>query len=93
MKKPDQKVVYRYWQKEVVAILPTLPSNFGNVVIYAHIGQHSEADSWISRAGRLATPEEYAPLHRELSRIYNDYNLIIQKRVQHADLMKGWKRA
>lgn len=92
MKKPIQKVIYRYWQKEVIAILPAQSVNFGNVAIYAHIGQHSEADSRISQAGRLATPEEYAPLHKELTQIYDDCELIIQKRVKHADLLKGWKR-
>lgn len=92
MKKDKIKVIYRYWQKEVIAIFPELKANFGNVVIYAHIGQHSEADSWISRAGRLATPDEYAPLHRELTQIYDDCDLIIKKRVQHSDLLKAWKR-
>ena len=92
MTKPLQKVVYRYWQKEVIALLPALHANFGNIVIYARMGQHSEADSFITRAGRLATPEEYAPLHRELTGIYDDCRLIIQKRVQHSDLRKGWKR-
>jgi hypothetical protein len=92
MKKPTQKVIYRYWQKEVIAILPVIPANFGNVVIYVHVGQHSEADSWISQAGRLATPEEYAPLHKELTAIYDDCDLVIQKKLQHSDLMKAWKR-
>lgn len=92
MKKEKQKIVFRYWQKEVIALLPTIPANFGNIVIYAHIGQHSEANSWITRAGRLATPEEYAPLLKELTRIYDDCDLIIQKRVQHSDLLKGWKK-
>lgn len=91
MKKTTQKVIYRFWNNEVIAILPAQRVNFGNVAIYAHVGQHGEADSWISRAGRLATPEEYAPLHKELTRIYDDCDLVIQKRVQHADLMKGWK--
>lgn len=92
MKKPIQKVVYRYWQKEVIAILPGASVNFGNVCIYAHVGQHSEADSFITRAGRLATPEEYAALHRELTGIYDDCQLVIKKRVQHADLRKGWEK-
>jgi hypothetical protein len=87
-----QKVVYRYWQKEVIALLPGIRANFGNIVIYAHIGQHSEADSFITRAGRLATPEEYGPLHKELSARYDDCTLVIQKRVQHADLLASWKR-
>lgn len=92
MKKPIQKVIYRYWQKEVIAILPGVSVNYGNVCIYARVGQHSEADSFITRAGRLATPEEYAPLHRELTGIYDDHELIIKKRVQHSDLRKGWTK-
>lgn len=33
---------------------------------YAHIGQHGEADLRILRNGRRATPDEYAPLLKEL---------------------------
>lgn len=63
-----QKVVYRMVKSEVLAILPGIPANFGNVVYYAHIGQHGEGDSRITSAGRLATPAEYKALHSELIR-------------------------
>lgn len=90
--KPIQKVIYRYWKGGVIAILPAQSVNYGNVSIYRHVGQHSEADSFITSAGRLAKPEEYAALHRELTAIYDDYKLIIHKRVQYADLVEGRKR-
>lgn len=90
--KPIQKVIYRMFNCEVLALLPCQRVNYGNIAFYAHDGQHGEADSNITRAGRLATPSEYAPLHRELMRIYDDHELIIYKRVQHSDLLKGWKR-
>jgi len=90
--KEKQKVVYRVFKGEVLALLPAQSVNYGNIAFYAHIGQHGEVDSFLTREGRLATPQEYAPLHAELTRIYNDCELIIQKRVQHSDLLKGWKR-
>lgn len=54
----------------VTAVLPDCPANFGYVLSYAHIGQHSEA-SWQWYYGtRRATPQEYAPLLKELRGIY-----------------------
>lgn len=37
---------------------------------YERLGQHGACDPWIHRRGyRLATPEEYAPLKKELEAI------------------------
>lgn len=86
-----QKVVFRMVKNEVLAILPGIPANFGNVVYYAHIGQHGECDSRMTSAGRLATPAEYKALHAELiGQGYDD--LKICKKVQHADLRASWSK-
>lgn len=37
---------------------------------YMHVGQHGEASRSIGSNLKLATPEEYAPLLRELQSIY-----------------------
>lgn len=90
--KPIQKVIYRMINGEVLAILPRQRVAFGNVAFYARIGQHGEACCTMSRAGRLARAAEYAPLHKELTAIYDDHKLIITSRLQHSDLTEGWKR-
>lgn len=45
---------------------------------YAHIGQHGEADLRILRNGRRATPDEYAPLLKELQDIIG-YNVTVHQ--------------
>jgi hypothetical protein len=52
-----------------------------NVVIYAHVGQHGEADILYCSGCKAATPEEYAPLLEELKSI--GYILIIRKKFQY----------
>lgn len=75
-------VVYRLIQNEVLAVFPTVPARPGRLACYAHIGQHSEADSAYARSGRLATESEYRDLHAELTRIYSpEYSLVIRKRI------------
>ncbi len=57
---------------EVTAVFPTLPySALGlNWTCYAHMGRHGSCGiDWLRRT-RPATPEEYAPLLRELQGIY-----------------------
>lgn len=44
--------------------------NPGMVESYMHLGQHGEATADLGRTLRLATPEEYAPLKRELEKRY-----------------------
>lgn len=45
---------------------------------YAHVGQHGEADLKILRNGRRATPDEYAPLLKELQDIIG-YNVTVHQ--------------
>ena len=42
----------------------------GRVLSYMHTGQHAEASRDLGRSLKLATPEEYGPLLRELTSIY-----------------------
>lgn len=71
-------VIFRVVRGELLALFPTLPydareaarGGYPYITCYAHIGQHGEALRSYTQAGRLATPEEYAPLLAELRRIY-----------------------
>lgn len=57
---------------EVTAVFPTLPHDYNGFywTCYAHLGQHSSCSSEWYYSTRPATPEEYAPLLRELRGIY-----------------------
>jgi hypothetical protein len=90
MNKPKLTVIYRMIRGEVAAFLPDLQAGFGCMVTYHHIGQHGEADMQYYYLGRLATEEEYRSLHQELTRIYNDCELVIRKRVNYDKLTKMW---
>lgn len=67
------KAVFRVWPDgDVIALLcgTAVDCRPGNVMSYMHHGQHSEAWRGIGRSLPLATPAEYAPLQRELARVY-----------------------
>ncbi len=72
-------VIFRKIKGEVVALFPCLPgtNNANTCESYMHTGQHSAATT-DTRGWPLATPEEYAPLARELEQI--GYNLDIRRR-------------
>lgn len=64
---------------ECLALFPETPAdNRGNVLSYAHYGQHGAASPDLSRTCSLATPAEYAPLKAELERI--GYTLEVKTR-------------
>lgn len=74
-----QNVVFRVFPKgDVIALFCDSAKycNPGNVMSYQHIGQHGEASRHLGIYLRLATPDEYAPLLRELNRVY--YPLVVQ---------------
>jgi hypothetical protein len=74
-----QNVVFRVFREgDVIALFCNTAKdcNPGNVMCYQHIGQHGEASRHIGIMLRLATPEEYAPLLRELNRAY--YPIVFQ---------------
>ncbi len=86
------KVIYRKSAGgEVVAFLPELPANRGNIVCYAHTGQHSEASIEYYHSTETALPSEYKPLHDELKRIYSDVELSVKRRITYTDLTENWR--
>ena len=87
------KVIYRKDSDgNVIAFLPELSANVGNVVCYAHTGQHGEASIQYYHDNKTALPNEYEPLHKELKGIYSDFEISIKRRLTYADLTeKAWR--
>ena len=79
------KVMFRMWDKEIIALFPEIASDNAGYFCesYMHVGQHSGADygGIISRS-RPATAVEYADLAKELKRI--GYDLEIRNRCTSA---------
>ena len=75
-------VQFRKWKDtgEIIAIFPELPATnhpSGGCMSYMHVGQHGACGE-IGHCTIATTPEEYAPLMRELESI--GYNLRVVKR-------------
>lgn len=86
------KVIYRKESDgEIIAFLPELPANYGKIVCYAHMGQHSEATLEYYQSTKSAKPAEYMALHTELKSIYNDVELDVKRRMYYADLTENWR--
>lgn len=81
--KEDLKVIFRVFPEgDVIAIFPEVPGNdWRTCNSYQHIGQHSACDLGIIVTTRLAKPTEYADLLAELTQIYEDYNLVVTKKI------------
>lgn len=85
MAKPVVPIMFRVWRgdSEVFAMFPTLPgtNERHTCTIYVHMGQHGSAGEAIAIASsRPATAQEYGPLLRELTQIYDDCELRIVQR-------------
>jgi hypothetical protein len=69
----------------ITAVFPTGEANPGNLVCYAHVGQHGECSLDWYRSTRPAKPHEYEPLLRELQGIYgrepDAVQLVVYKRM------------
>jgi hypothetical protein len=63
---------------EIFACLLDAPANPSRVVVYAHIGQHSEGDIDYCANCKRATIDEYMPLFKELESI--GYNLKVVRK-------------
>lgn len=93
------KVIFRkeyneYTKKyDVIAFLPEIEANYGKIMSYAHIGQHSEADILYYHTTKKATPDEYVELLKELKMIYEDgkTELVVRQRLNYKDLQKAWR--
>jgi hypothetical protein len=80
MPEPVTRVVYRIWNNgEVCALFPDIDELRGCCLSYVRVGQHGAADySHVVGMTKPATPEQYQPLHNELTSI--GYNLKIAQR-------------
>ena len=76
---------------EVVAFIPESTVNYGHILSYMHIGQHSEASLQYYWETVKATEEEYKPLLKELKNIYDDEALVIKKRLNMDKLRSMWR--
>lgn len=92
-------VVFRKFNDgQVIALFPRDPgssSNWYNCDSYMHVGQHAPADPSIVRITKLAKPEEYADLKRELEEEPYGYRLKVQQRItshDNAAREAEWKR-
>ena len=84
------KVIFKaYPSGEVVAVFPELPGDmdaYNTCGSYLHYGQHG-AIMVACKDLRPATPEEYAPLLDELTRVIG-YNVRIGHRFSRSDFLK-----
>ena len=76
---------------EVVAFIPESTVNYGHILSYMHIGQHSEASLQYYWETVKATEEKYKPLLKELKSIYADEALVIKKRLNMDKLRSIWR--
>ena len=76
---------------EVVAFFPEIAANYGNILSYMQIGQHSEASLEFYWTTKKATEAEYKPLLKELKAIYNDCELVVKRKIYYRDLHKAWR--
>ena len=87
------KVIFRKDKEgNVIAFLPELRVNHGNIVSYMHIGQHGEASYEFYLTTRKANENEYADLFAEFREIYDDCELVVKQKINYNDLRdKAWK--
>ena len=87
------KVIFRKDKEgNVIAFLPELRVNHGNIASYMHIGQHSEASYEFYLTTRKANKNEYTDLFAELRKIYDDCELVVKQKINYNDLRdKAWK--
>lgn len=83
-------VIFRVWRCSpirdgggVIALMPCEPATVDGryCTSYEHLGQHAAADyAGVIRQSRPATPEEYAPLLRELQGVPYRYRFNVRRR-------------
>jgi hypothetical protein len=80
------KVIFRVWQGDVIALFPQIPGtpNPSSCLSYMHMGQHSSADyNGIILTSRPAKKKEYAALFAELTK--RGYKLKVACRASRRD--------
>lgn len=83
------EVQFRLFRGEVTAVFPYIVESPHNVMCYMHLGQHSVCNWNINAVSRVATPEQYADLYKELEQI--GYKLKVIKRRSHAKYLTAYK--
>lgn len=91
------RVIFRTWPAMygggVIALLLDAPANPGHVMMFEHGGQHAEGSyAGVMHQTRPSTPEEYAPLYRELTSTPYEYTLIIRKRRSIQRFGQEWRK-
>lgn len=89
MKNENQelKVIFRKYKNEytgeynIIAFFPE-SYNYGSLMSYEHIGQHSESTIDFYRWTKPAALNEYLPLYNELTELVG-YNLQVVKRMTY----------
>ena len=87
------KVIFRKDREgNIIAFLPELRVNRGNIMSYMHTGQHSEASYEFYLTTRKANKNEYTDLFAALRNIYDDCELVLKQKINYNDLRyKAWK--
>ena len=86
------KVIFRKdGEGNIIAFLPELRVNHGNIMSYMHIGQHSEASLDFYYSTAKANVQEYESLFNELKIIYGDCVLVAKQKLNYKDLLTAWK--
>ena len=75
---------------EVVAFFPECHVNPGNIMSYAHDGQHCEASYLFYISTKPCTPAEYADLKRELETCCDYDDLKVVRKVTRRDQERAW---
>ena len=87
------KVIFREDKEgNIIAFFPEIEVNYGNIMSYMHIGQHSEASYQFYTETKKANESEYNSLLDELKSIYDDCILVVNQRLRYDDLVyKAWQ--
>ena len=99
MKKDEEetKVIFKLarhpdGESEIIAFFPGAPANPGNIMCYAHNGQHGEAcEEFYAMRCKNCSKAQYVDLKKELESLFG-YRLKIVKRITRKDREKAWKR-
>ena len=87
------KVIFRKDKEgNIIAFIPEAKVNYGNIMSYMHVGQHSEASYQFYTETKKASETEYNSLLKELKRIYDDCIFVVKQKLCYDDLInKAWK--
>lgn len=76
----------------IIAFFPEMACNYGKIMCYAHIGQHSEADIFFYMCDtKPAKQSEYDELLKEIKSIYSACNVCVKKRLPKGGNSCAWK--